>query len=110
MSELNKYQEYAKQFAKYPDAGTHSQTEVMYLTLGLAGETGEVAEKIKKYYRDGTVLDKADLAKELGDVLWYLSQIALWADLKLHYVADLNLAKLYSRKDRGVLGGSGDNR
>lgn len=83
---------------------------VMYPALGLAGEVGEVLNKIKKHYRDGTPLDKEDLGKELGDVLWYLSTLATDLDLNLADVAGDNLDKLSDRNARGVIGGSGDYR
>lgn len=82
--------------------------------LGLVGESGEVAEKFKKIIRDRggdvTAEDKEEISKELGDVLWYVSAIAYYLELSLDDVADKNLKKLFSRKDRGVTHGSGDNR
>ncbi len=82
--------------------------------LGLVGEAGEVAEKFKKIVRDkgGVVTseDKADIQKELGDVLWYVSALADYLGLTLDEVAEKNLEKLFSRRDRGVQKGSGDNR
>jgi NTP pyrophosphatase (non-canonical NTP hydrolase) len=83
--------------------------------LGLVGEAGEVAEKFKKFYRDQqiTQLDldsKADIQKELGDVLWYLSAVCCYLDIDLEQVAQLNLDKVLDRKNRGVTKGSGDNR
>jgi NTP pyrophosphatase (non-canonical NTP hydrolase) len=84
--------------------------DVMYPALGLAGEVGETLNKIKKHYRDGTPLDKDDMTKELGDVLWYLSALATDLDIDLEEVAMENLKKLKDRQDRGVIGGSGDYR
>ena len=84
--------------------------DIMYPALGLAGEVGETLNKIKKHYRDDTPLDKADMTKELGDILWYLSALATDLDIDLADVAEDNLEKLMSRKERGVLQGSGDNR
>jgi NTP pyrophosphatase (non-canonical NTP hydrolase) len=82
--------------------------------LGLAGEAGEVAEKYKKIIRDkkGVVshTDKDEIAKELGDVLWYVAMLAAYLGVPLSQVADLNITKLSSRKQRGVQRGSGDNR
>ena len=82
--------------------------------LGLVGETGEVAEKFKKIYRDHeghiTPQQTEEMKKELGDILWYLSSIADYLDLELDEIASLNIEKLASRKTRGVLKGSGDNR
>lgn len=82
--------------------------------LGLVGETGEMAEKFKKIFRDkGGVLngeDKAEIVKELGDVLWYLSALCCYMDLNLEEVANMNLDKVLNRKSRGVTRGKGDNR
>ena len=82
--------------------------------LGLVGETGEIAEKFKKIYRDKngefSPESKAEIEKELGDVLWYLSVICSYLDISLDEVASKNMDKLLSRKDRGTLKGSGDNR
>lgn len=85
-----------------------------YRTLGLAGEAGEVAEKVKKIIRDKgcklTVQDKDELVKELGDVLWYVQALANYLEVPLSRVAELNLQKVLDRKNRGVTKGSGDNR
>ena len=94
----------------YPGAGDN----IVYPTLGLAGEAGEVAEKVKKMLRDdGGVMTGERLqalAGELGDVLWYVAQVATEAGLELEEVAQANLDKLLSRQQRGVLSGSGDSR
>jgi NTP pyrophosphatase (non-canonical NTP hydrolase) len=86
----------------------------VYPTLGLTGEAGEVAEKIKKVLRDKNgLIDKntrRELKKELGDVLWYLANLATEIGLSLEEIARANLKKLASRKKRGKLHGSGDNR
>jgi NTP pyrophosphatase (non-canonical NTP hydrolase) len=107
---LSDYQERSRATAVYPHAGGN----LLYPTLGLCGESGEVAEKIKKMVRDdGGVLSQARreaLAKELGDVLWYLAQLATEARLDLDEIAEANLAKLLSRREREVLAGSGDDR
>ena len=87
---------------------------VIYPTLGLANEAGEVAGKIKKIFRDGkgkiTTEDRSALKYELGDVLWYLSQICTALDIDLKDVASSNLTKLLSRKSRGAIKGDGDKR
>jgi NTP pyrophosphatase (non-canonical NTP hydrolase) len=80
----------------------------------LAGEAGEVADKLKKVIRDdgGVLTDQVRdaVAKELGDVMWYLAVLAYEMDYDLNSIAQLNIDKLNSRKERGVLSGSGDNR
>lgn len=104
------YQHESRKTAKYPQAGEN----FVYPVLGLAGESGEVAEKIKKIIRDdnGILTDakREEIKKELGDVLWYLSQIATETGLNLEDVAKTNLEKLFSRLEREQIGGSGDNR
>jgi NTP pyrophosphatase (non-canonical NTP hydrolase) len=99
------YQDLAKTTAIYPE-----QARIFYPCLGLAGETGEICEKVKKHVRDGRQLDKEDLKKELGDVLWYISALASDLDISLEDVAVSNYEKLKSRQERNVLQGSGDNR
>ena len=98
------YQAAARKTAIYPE-----QHKIVYPALGLSGESGEVAEKVKKWIRDG-VLDRDAVKKELGDVLWYLAALAGDLDLSLSDVAEANVRKLESRQARGVIGGSGDNR
>lgn len=107
---LNEYQEKARETALYPDAGKN----FVYPTLGLVGEAGEVAEKIKKVIRnDGGVMSderRGEIKKELGDVLWYLAQLSTELGYTLEEVAQGNIEKLASRKERGVLHSEGDNR
>ncbi|EAC4811665.1 nucleotide pyrophosphohydrolase [Listeria monocytogenes] len=81
-------------------AATHEQALTNY-GLGIAGEAGEVADLIKKYAFHGHDLDKDALTKELGDVLWYVSQIAKWADISMETVAELNIEKLKLRYPQG---------
>jgi NTP pyrophosphatase (non-canonical NTP hydrolase) len=104
------YQSESAKTARYPDVGSNA----VYPTLGLCGEAGEVAEKVKKVLRDqgGQFSDasRADLALELGDVLWYLARLASELDLDLGAIAEANLAKLASRAERNVIAGSGDRR
>jgi NTP pyrophosphatase (non-canonical NTP hydrolase) len=87
---------------------------IVYPTLGLANEAGEVAGKIKKIFRDRngkiTEEDRQALKHELGDVLWYLAQICTELGLTLEEVAQANLEKLFSRLERGRIRGDGDNR
>lgn len=106
---LNDYQDRIAEFAIYPEANTGSKTELSYLALGLGGESGEVLEKTKKLIRDGK-FDKMEVAKELGDVLWYLARYASAIGVTLNDIAETNVNKLASRKERNVLAGSGDNR
>jgi NTP pyrophosphatase (non-canonical NTP hydrolase) len=107
--ELADYQRRSRHTAEYP-----REAWLAYPALGLAGEAGEVAEHAKKAIRDdgGEVTDerRAAMSKELGDVLWYVSQIASELGLELEEIASANLEKLLSRQRRGVLSGSGDER
>jgi NTP pyrophosphatase (non-canonical NTP hydrolase) len=108
--DLNAYQTAALQTAVYPNRGSN----FAYPALGLAGEAGEVADKLKKVIRDndGVLTDpvRDAVAKEIGDVLWYVSVLAFELDYELNTIAQANLDKLASRQQRGVLTGSGDNR
>jgi NTP pyrophosphatase (non-canonical NTP hydrolase) len=107
--DLSDYQRRSRATAEYP-----REAWLAYPALGLAGEAGEVAEHAKKAIRDdaGSVTDerRAAMAKELGDVLWYVAQIASELGLDLDEIAQGNLEKLLSRQRRGVLSGSGDER
>jgi len=104
------YQKKSRKTAIYSNLGNN----FIYPTLGLCGEAGEIAEKIKKVLRDdnGKISkEKKELiAKELGDVLWYISQIATELKIDLDSIAEVNIEKLYSRMKRDKLSGSGDNR
>jgi len=110
MLEFNEYQEKAKATAQYPNLGSN----LYYPTLGLAGESGEVAEKVKKLMRDHDgILDDAyrlSIAKELGDVLWYCAMLADELGYSFEEIARMNLEKLTSRKQRDKIQGNGDNR
>jgi NTP pyrophosphatase (non-canonical NTP hydrolase) len=91
-----------------------SRNKIVYPTLGLCGEAGEVAEKIKKVLRDKngvyTSEDLESIEKELGDVLWYIANIANDLELDMDAIAFHNIRKLQSRKNRNVIHGNGDNR
>ena len=104
------YQTKSRVTAKYPAIG-HG---VIYPTLGLVNEAGEVAGKIKKVFRDkdGVISDETReaLKAELGDVLWYLAQVSTELNLSLEEIAEYNLAKLLDRQARGKIHGDGDNR
>ena len=107
---LNEYQKLARGTAVYPDIGNNP----FYPTLGLCGEAGEIAEKIKKVMRDGdgvlTEVKKTELKKGLGDVLWYIAALCTELDLDMNDVAENNIAKRLDRKKRNVIKGDGDNR
>ncbi|MFA5431788.1 MAG: nucleoside triphosphate pyrophosphohydrolase family protein [Candidatus Paceibacterota bacterium] len=107
---FQEYQDEARKTAIYPN----KDNNFVYPTLGLAGEAGEVAEKIKKVIRDGNGIvseeKKVEITKELGDVLWYVANLAKELGISLEEVAQKNIEKLQSRQQRGELQGSGDNR
>lgn len=104
------YQVRSSQFAIYPNCGYNP----IYPTLGLCGESGEVAEKVKKVLRDNNgVFDgnaKTAITLELGDVLWYAAQLANELGINLNEAAANNLDKLANRKRKNTLSGSGDDR
>ena len=104
------YQKKARETAKYPNLGSNN----IYPTLGLVGEAGEVAEKVKKVIRDkNSIFDeesKLAIKKELGDVLWYLSNLCTEFNFSLEDVALNNLEKLKLRASKGKICGSGDDR
>lgn len=106
---LNEYQEAALQTAVYPE-----QMRIIYPALGMNGEAGEVADKVKKVIRDNNLDFDAEkreaIALEIGDVLWYCATLAHDIGYSLEDVAKKNIDKLASRKKRGTLSGSGDNR
>ena len=106
-NDFDDYQRWTGRFVKY--ARYENVERKMYPALGLAGETGEVCEKIKKEFRDGE-LDVEGLKLELGDVLWYLARVAAEYGFSLGDVAMSNVEKLEGRRERGTLQGSGDKR
>lgn len=107
--DLNEYQEKAGEFAIFPKSAG-----IIYPVLGLVGEAGEVAEKFKKVIRDKdgwmSKDDSHEMLKEIGDVLWYVAALTNSLGFSLQTVAEINLDKLQSRKDRNAIQGSGDNR
>lgn len=107
--DFNEYQARAANLNLCPE-----EFRLIHSILGLAGEAGEVAEKFKKLYRDRRgVMDEAfkvEIKKELGDILWYVSDVGTNLGIDLQQIADYNIEKLESRKQRGKLTGSGDNR
>lgn len=106
---LNEYMQAALETAVYPE-----EYRIIYPALGMTGEAGEVADKVKKVIRDnnGEFTDdkKREIAKEVGDVMWYCATLANDLGFTLEEVGIINIEKLKSRKERGVIGGSGDNR
>lgn len=106
---LNEYQEAALTTAVYPE-----DKRIIYPALGMCGEAGEVADKVKKVIRDNNqsfdTARKIEIAKEIGDVLWYCATMAHDLGFTLESIAQMNISKLQSRKERGMIGGSGDNR
>ena len=98
------YENYASQTAIFP-----KEKALEYLALGLTSEAGEVAGKVKKLIRDGKG-DKKAIASEIGDVLWYCAMMAKEVGVPLNVIMKENLKKLHSRKERGTLSGSGDER
>ena len=105
---FNEYQEMAKSTAIYD-----KQHKILYPALGLAGEAGEVANKVKKLIRDGYEENKdyrKEVASEIGDVLWYCAVLASDIGYELSDIAFSNTVKLQDRMNRGVIGGNGDNR
>ena len=107
---FQEYQEEASKTAIYPNKGNNPY----YPTLGLCGEAGEVAEKIKKVMRDNggeiSIEKSAEIMKEIGDVLWYIAALCEELGIDMETCAILNIEKLKSRQERGTLQGSGDNR
>lgn len=108
--DFNEYQTKARSTAIYPNKNNN----ITYPALGLAGESGEVCEKFKKVIRDneGIVSEEKtqEIKKELGDVMWYLANICCELGLTMEEVAEANIEKLFSRKERNKLKGEGDNR
>ena len=108
--DFNTYQKNARLTAQYPNLGSN----YIYPTLGLVGEAGEVAEKVKKVIRDKKGIfdneSKKALKRELGDVLWYVSNICTEFNFSLDDIALQNLEKLKLRADKGKISGSGDDR
>jgi NTP pyrophosphatase (non-canonical NTP hydrolase) len=104
------YQEKACETAIFP-----KNKAMEYLTLGLTGEAGEIANKVKKFIRDGAAQDeylakRIEIGYEIGDVLWYCAVLAKEMEMDLGHIMENNLQKLADRKKRGTLSGSGDNR
>lgn len=108
--QFDEYQRKSIEFAIYP--ATH---RILYPALGLAGEAGEVANKVKKFIRDGAdkesfEVKKVEIAAEIGDVLWYCAALAHDLGFNLSEIAAENYSKLSGRSQRGTIGGDGDDR
>jgi NTP pyrophosphatase (non-canonical NTP hydrolase) len=107
--EINEYQNKAIETAIYGEG-----QKIIYPTLGLTGEAGEVADKVKKILRDNdgefTSIQKLEIAKEIGDVAWYIAALCRDLGYTMEEILQMNLDKLASRKERNTIGGSGDNR
>jgi len=114
---FNTYQAFALRIAQYPGVGEN----MVYPAMGVAGEAGELCDKIKKHWRNTnahiadlptllTAEQRQEIIKEMGDVLWYLAALANELDVQLGHVACMNIEKLQSRTARGVIKGEGDNR
>jgi NTP pyrophosphatase (non-canonical NTP hydrolase) len=108
--EIDDYQSGAEATAIYP--GQNTDDGITYCTLGLVGEAGELANKWKKYFRDDIPLEQIidTMRAELGDVLWYIANLAAELGVSLGEIAEGNLAKLARRAEQGTLTGSGDTR
>ena len=105
MSDFNEYQRWTRETAIYP-----ADKSIEYCGLKLCSEAGEVAGKIGKWVRGDKQLQRDEVCKELGDVLWYVARLADDLEINLSDVAEMNRGKLMSRKHRGVIKGDGDER
>ena len=109
------FDEYQKQATKTAQfKGRTREYAIMYSCMGLAGETGEVIEKVKKVMRNNygkmSAEERYQIKMEIGDVLWYLSQVARFSGVSLEDAAKANVKKLADRRKRGVISSEGDNR
>ncbi|MCA9313676.1 nucleoside triphosphate pyrophosphohydrolase family protein [Candidatus Saccharibacteria bacterium] len=102
---LQEYQKFTQTTAVYP-----KDEEEFYLWMGLLGELGEIASKIKKEIRDDKLFEPHDRLAEFGDVMWYISQLANLYQIDLSHALIYNRDKLIDRQNRGVIKGDGDNR
>lgn len=108
--DFDDYQDATAQTAIYPGATEETAEAINYTTLGLVGESGECAEKVKKCLREGDPEYLDDLEDELGDVLWYVARLADELGYSLDDIAERNVDKLFDRQDRDALTGEGDDR
>jgi NTP pyrophosphatase (non-canonical NTP hydrolase) len=105
MDKFVEYQEFVQSMKVYPE-----KHAIIYPALGISGESGEFAEKVKKWLRGDGELNKEALIKELGDILWYVTSAADDLGSSLVEVINTNVIKLSARKHQGILKGSGDDR
>lgn len=112
MLTMNEYQQKAGETAKYPGRGDGGDQGLIYTLLGIAEEAGETAGVMSKTIRDDWDDDRVmeSLMKELGDLLWFISQAAHELKTDLETIAIMNLQKLADRRERGVISGQGDER
>lgn len=111
MERFDDYQAWTDSTAQYPGVGGGGLDALGFLGLGLAGESGEAVEKIKKLIRNGDTPElRAELAKELGDVMWYIARPGQELGVPMSALAAKNVAKLEDRLGRGVIKSAGDNR
>lgn len=107
--ELNEYQKAALSTAIYPN-----DYNISYLALAICGEAGELADKVKKVIRDKNgqfyIADLSAIALELGDILWYVANLAKVLGYDLSDIAQMNIEKINGRVERGTIHGTGDNR
>lgn len=112
--DFDEYQRKIKEFDFFQETKDYSEVGFVEKVLGLSGEAGEVSDKVKKALRDKNgeidTDDGREIAKELGDTLWYLASIARYIGYDLSEIAEMNVKKLADRKNRGKLHGEGDNR
>lgn len=112
--DLDKYQKRAAKYDLFETTVDLKSPGFLEKILGLAGEAGETADKVKKILRDkggyASEEDRIELIKELGDVLWYVANVARYLDVDLSDIAKSNIEKLESRRKRNKLHGEGDNR
>ena len=114
MNAFDEYQRAALTTAEYPNVGEN----LVYPAMGLAGESGEFCDKVKKMWRNGGAMDghkltsekRMEMLKELGDVLWYIAACATEMNASLSFIAQENINKLLDRRARGVIKSEGDNR
>jgi NTP pyrophosphatase (non-canonical NTP hydrolase) len=108
---FDEYQKQANDTRTYPEYGQSTIGAIAYCALGLAGEAGETANKVKKLLRDGDTAERrVQIIEEIGDTLWYCATLAEELGYSFDYIAGGNIAKLVARKYKGTIHGDGDHR